>query len=66
VAAVIERQLLKVHEFADIANISRALAYKLVASGEVQAIRVGSDLRVPVGVMQAWIDKKLADSGAQG
>jgi len=64
VVAVIERQLLKVREFADVANISRALAYKLVATGEVQAIKVGADWRVPVTEIEAWISRKLAETEA--
>lgn len=48
---------LRPNEFADKYKISRAQAYKLIATGIVPSIRFGRSVRVPVDSLQAWLDK---------
>jgi len=39
--------LYRVKEVAALLSISRSRAYELVASGEIESVRIGSSLRVP-------------------
>lgn len=43
--------LLRPAKAAQLADISRSVAYDLIAKGEWPAVRVGRSLRVPVGCM---------------
>lgn len=54
-----ERLAYKVSEVAEALNCSRAKAYELVSSGELESIKVGKDTRVPVTSLKAWMTKQL-------
>lgn len=55
-----ERLLFKPSEVAEAIGTSKTTVYDLINKGELAAVRVGSDLRVPVAVVQKWIAKQLA------
>jgi excisionase family DNA binding protein len=48
--------LLRPAKAAQLADISRSVAYDLIARGEWPAVRVGRSLRVPVKDLMAWIE----------
>lgn len=50
-----ESAVLTVEEFAEQMRISRSLAYRLVASGEVKAVRLGRAWRVPRHVLEELV-----------
>jgi excisionase family DNA binding protein len=53
---VINKQAVKPAEAADILGISRRLLLRLVASGEIPAIRFGPrSLRIPLGGLRDWL-----------
>ena len=57
-----EPLLVRVAEAAELASISRAKAYELIASGEWPVIRIGRTMRVPVHRLARWIDDQLDES----
>ena len=56
---MVERLALKPLEVAEALGCSRAKAYELIASGEIESIKVGTDTRVPVTSLKAYVVKKL-------
>ena len=52
--------LLRVHEAARLLACSRSQAYKLVQSGGVRSIRVGSSIRIPRAALEQLIEARLA------
>jgi excisionase family DNA binding protein len=48
--------LLRPAKAAQLADISRSVAYDLIAKGEWPAVRVGRSLRVPVKDLVAWVE----------
>lgn len=57
-----EEILLKVEEAARRTNLSRTSFYDLVKSGEIRAVKVAGQLRIPVAELEAWLNQKLAES----
>ena len=53
-------KLLKVQEVADILNISRSMAYKLVQQGVVPSLRLGSAVRVNLDDLKQFIRMNTA------
>lgn len=53
-----DRMLLRPTECADALGCSRAKVYELLSRGELPSIRVGGRLRVPVKMLQQWIDRQ--------
>ena len=51
-----ERLTLSVEEAAQLLGISRALAYELVASGEIPSLRLGRRIVVPRSALHALVD----------
>lgn len=54
-------EVLTVEEFAADMRISRSLAYKLVASGDVPAVRLGKAWRIPRHVVDQLLNEKPLD-----
>ncbi len=50
--------LLKVPEAARLLDISRGLAYELVARGELPSIRLGRVIRIPRHGLEQWIARQ--------
>lgn len=56
-------RLLRVHEVASRLNISRSLAYELVATGQIPAIRITERaFRIAESDLDAWIAERRAQS----
>ncbi|MDR0366237.1 MAG: helix-turn-helix domain-containing protein [Bifidobacteriaceae bacterium] len=57
-----------VAEVADILRVSGMTIYRMVASGELPAIRVGRSYRIPSSALDQWIDteSKREAGGAAG
>ncbi len=51
-----EKLLLRVSEAAEIASISRTMAYALIGSGQWPVVRVGTAVRVPLAGLRAWVE----------
>jgi excisionase family DNA binding protein len=45
---IMEERLMKPAEVADILQVSRAMAYKLLNQGEIPSVRIGKSVRVSV------------------
>ena len=39
--------IVTVKQLRDMLGVSRALAYKLIADGEIQAVKIGTSLKIP-------------------
>lgn len=59
--STIEPLVLTVSEAADVLRISRAKAYRLVAAGELPAVRVGATLRVPLDALREYVRRRVAE-----
>lgn len=57
----LEPLVLTVSEAADVLRISRAKAYRLVAAGELPAVRVGATLRVPLDALREYVRRRVAE-----
>ena len=53
-----EIRLLKIIEAASRAGIGRSLGYEFVRSGEWPSVKIGRALRIPVALLDEWIDAK--------
>ncbi len=60
-----ERLLLSVAEAAEVAGISRSLAYELIAAGVWPSVRVGTALRVPLAALREWVAAQTHQAGAR-
>jgi excisionase family DNA binding protein len=54
-----KEMVLTVEETARRVKVSRSKTYKLIAAGEIPAIRIGSHLRVSVSALEEWLAKKV-------
>jgi excisionase family DNA binding protein len=54
---------LTVAEVADHIRVSKMTVYRLVHSGELEAVRVGRSFRVPEHAMETLLDKSFYDVG---
>jgi excisionase family DNA binding protein len=61
-----DRLLLRPMEAAEAIGVGRSKVYELLASGELPSIRIGGSVRVPVGALQRWIDRQLAERTEAG
>jgi excisionase family DNA binding protein len=51
--------LLRVGEFARLANISRSKAYDLIKAGAIPTVELGSSLRIPASVLDSLVREAL-------
>jgi excisionase family DNA binding protein len=56
------QRLLKIPEVASILSVSRAMAYKLVQTGEIRSVHIRSSRRVRAKDLQAYIEFNLQPS----
>lgn len=54
-----QKLLLRVDEAADVASVSKSMAYQLIATGEWPSLRLGRTLRVPVVALVQWIEDRI-------
>jgi excisionase family DNA binding protein len=57
-----DRLLLKVHEAASAIAVGRSTMYRLISTGEIKSIRVGSAVRVPIDTLREWIARQGNDA----
>lgn len=51
--------IVTVKQLRDMLGVSRALAYKLISDGEIQAVKIGTSLKIPkVSVINYVTEKK--------
>ena len=48
-----------VGEIAEILDIGRTSAYKLIRSGQFQTVRIGTAIRISKASFDDWLDKQL-------
>jgi excisionase family DNA binding protein len=53
-----ERVLLRPEEVAARLGIGRSVAYELIASGELESIKIGRSRRVPVRALDAFVEAR--------
>lgn len=56
-------KLLKATEVAQILNVSRAFAYRLMQSGEIRTVNIRSSRRVSPGDLDEFIQQNKATTG---
>ena len=54
-----ERLLYRISEAVDILGVSRSTLYRLIASGELAAIRVGTAPRIPAKVLERFVEQAV-------
>jgi len=52
--------LLRPADVADLLNVSRKTAYRLIARGDLPAIRIGTTLRVRPADLATYLDQRTA------
>jgi excisionase family DNA binding protein len=52
---LIERRLLRIEDVADRLTVSRSMAWKLVAGGELRSVRIGRAVRVRPADLEAYL-----------
>ena len=57
-------RLLKAAEIAEILNISRAMAYRLMQSRQIPTVRIGAARRVRPVDLQSYIEAHLIPAGS--
>ncbi len=55
-------RLLTAAQVAEMLGIARLRVYRYVATGELQAVRIGRSLRVPSESLEVWIRAKTTSS----
>lgn len=59
---LVDRLLLRVTEAAEVAGISRSLAYELVRAGSIPSVKVGRSIRVPAEALRHWVQGLVAET----
>lgn len=59
-----EPLLISLEETARLLRISRGMAYKLAATGELPVVRMGRSVRVRRDRLEVWLDERTGNSGA--
>lgn len=59
---IVEDKLLKAMEVAEILNISKALSYRLIQTGEIRSVHIGTACRVRPEDLQTYIEENLSPS----
>jgi excisionase family DNA binding protein len=55
-------RLLRIEEVADRLSVSRSMAWKLIAHGEMRSVRIGRAVRVRPTDLEAYIDGAVRDT----
>lgn len=62
----VEREWLSVKELGVLTGLGRTKLYQVVASGELEAIKVGRAVRISRASFDAWTRKHLYPNGHRG
>jgi excisionase family DNA binding protein len=57
-----EMKLLTTFEAQNILSIGRTRLFRLIGSGEIESVLIGSSRRIPASAIKKFIEKLLADS----
>ena len=57
-----EMKLLTTFEAQNILSIGRTRLFRLIGSGEIESVRIGSSRRIPASAIKKFIEKLTADS----
>ncbi|MCZ7530932.1 MAG: helix-turn-helix domain-containing protein [Acidimicrobiia bacterium] len=60
----LETRLLTVREVADAMRVSPMTVYRLIKSGDLEAIRVGRHFRISEGQVQGYLDAQTVRGGS--
>ena len=60
-----DKKLVTPAQAALIMQISRALLYPKIMSGEIRSIKIGRARRIPVAAIDEWIAKQVAEAAEQ-
>ena len=58
-------ELLKVGEVAERLRISRALVYRLCATGQLPVVRIGFAVRISAEALEAWLERMVQMPGEE-
>ncbi len=58
-----QEKLLKAPQVAEILNISRAMAYRLIQTRKIRSVQIGAACRVRPEDLQAYIEANLTPAG---
>jgi excisionase family DNA binding protein len=56
--------LIRVSEAAERLSIARSKAYLMAQTGELPVVRLGKSIRVPVKLLDEWVEQQIAEGGA--
>ncbi len=59
--SVAEPRLLRLHEVAEHLSISKSMAWKLCAYGEIRSVRIGRAVRVRPADLEAYLEGAARD-----
>jgi excisionase family DNA binding protein len=51
---------------AELCGMGKSKFWTLVASGEIDSVRIGRARRIPAATLQEWISRKLAEATQDG
>jgi len=54
-------RLLRIEDVADRLTVSRSMAWKLVAGGEVRSVRIGRSVRVRPADLEAYVENAVRE-----
>jgi len=57
-APKLEPVLLTVHQVCDLTQLGRDVVYHLINTGDLPALQIGKQFRVPRAELDAWIERK--------
>jgi excisionase family DNA binding protein len=55
--------LLRPKEVGETLGVSRTRVYQMLATREIESIRIGRSIRVPVDAVETWISEKRSSDG---
>jgi len=55
-----EPLLLRAEEVGSLLRVSKSMVLKMVASGELPAVRLGSAVRIPAALLRDWVRERTA------
>ena len=58
-----EKLLLKPTEVAEVLSIGKSKCYQLISAGTIPSVRIGKSLRIPVALLEQWLEAAIAKSG---
>ena len=60
-----KRLLVRLPEAAEILCLGRSTVYELVARGELPTVHIGRAVRIPLGALEEWVERRSSEPGAR-